>query len=72
MSRASATKAVDLGSIPGRVKLKYIKIGIHSYPCLTFSNKRDNVKPPMYVVDRWQLDSKTERLFRRLLAKAIW
>ena len=29
--RASATDAVDLGSIPGRVKPKTIKIGIHSF-----------------------------------------
>ena len=30
--RASATEAVDLGSIPGRVKPKTIKIGTHSFP----------------------------------------
>ena len=29
---ASATETVDLGSIPGRVKPKTIKIGIHSFP----------------------------------------
>ena len=29
---ASATEAVDSGSIPGRVKPKTIKIGIHSFP----------------------------------------
>ena len=32
VGRASATEAVDLGSIPGRVKPKTIKIGIHSFP----------------------------------------
>ena len=32
VDRASATKTVDLGSIPGRVKPKTIKIGIHSFP----------------------------------------
>ena len=32
VDRASATKAVDSGSIPGRVKPKTIKIGIHSFP----------------------------------------
>ena len=32
VDRASATEAVDLGSIPGRVKPKTIKIGIHSIP----------------------------------------
>ena len=29
---ASATETVDLGSIPGRVKPKTIKTGIHSFP----------------------------------------
>ena len=32
VDRASASEAVDLGSIPGRVKPKTIKIGIHSFP----------------------------------------
>ena len=32
MNRASATEVVDTGSIPGRVKPKTIKIGIHSFP----------------------------------------
>ena len=32
MDRASAPEAVDSGSIPGRVKPKTIKIGIHSFP----------------------------------------
>ena len=32
VDRASATEAVDTGSIPGRVKPKTIKIGIHSFP----------------------------------------
>ena len=31
VDRAFATEAVDLGSIPGRVKPKTIKIGIHSF-----------------------------------------
>ena len=31
VDRASATEAVDTGSIPGRVKPKTIKIGIHSF-----------------------------------------
>ena len=35
VDRASATEAVDSGSIPGRVKPKTINIGIH---CLAFSN----------------------------------
>ena len=32
VDRASATETVDLGSIPGRVKPRTIKIGIHSFP----------------------------------------
>ena len=32
VDRASATEAVDLGSIPGRDKPKTIKIGIYSFP----------------------------------------
>ena len=32
VDRASATYAVDSHSIPGRVKPKTIKIGIHSFP----------------------------------------
>ena len=32
VNRASATEAVDSGSIPGGVKPKTIKIGIHSFP----------------------------------------
>ena len=32
VDRASATEAVDTDSIPGRVKPKTIKIGIHSFP----------------------------------------
>ena len=38
VDRASATETVDSGSIPGRVKPKTIKVGIHKLPCLTFSN----------------------------------
>ena len=32
VDRASVTEAVDSSSIPGRVKPKTIKIGIHSFP----------------------------------------
>ena len=32
VDRASATEAVDTGSIPSRVKPKTIKIGIYSFP----------------------------------------
>ena len=42
-------------------------------PCLTFSIKRDSVKPPSWVVDRWQLDWKTDQTsLRCLLAEATW
>ena len=32
VDRAYAAETVDLGSVPGRVKPKTIKIGIHSFP----------------------------------------
>ena len=32
VDRASASETVELGSIPGRVKPKTIKIGVHSFP----------------------------------------
>ena len=32
VDRASGTETVDSGSIPGRVKPKTIKIGIHNFP----------------------------------------
>ena len=32
VDRALATKAVDSGLIPGRVKPKTLEIGIHSFP----------------------------------------
>ena len=32
VDKESATETVDCGSIPDRVKLKTIKIGIHSFP----------------------------------------
>ena len=69
MDRASATEVVDLGSIPGRVKPKIIKIGIHSFPAW-----RSAIKGAVRggQMDRWQLDSKTERSLRCLLAKATW
>ena len=44
--RASATETVDLVSIVGRVKLKTIKIGIHSFPVGRSAIKRDSTKLP--------------------------
>ena len=41
-------------------------------PCLMFSCKKDNLKPPPYTVDQWQLDSKTKRSPRCLQAMATW
>ena len=32
VDRESATEAVDLGSIPGRVKPKTLKVSIHIFP----------------------------------------
>ena len=32
VDKATVTETVDSGSIPGRVKPKIIKIGIHSFP----------------------------------------
>ena len=32
VDRASATETVDISTIPGRIKSKTIKIGIHSFP----------------------------------------
>ena len=40
VDKASATETVDSGSIPDRVKLKTIKIGIHSFPAGRSAIKR--------------------------------
>ena len=56
MNRAFSIETVDSGSIPSRVKSKIIKITIHT--CLLIAQiKRDSVKPPPCVLDRWQFDS---------------
>ena len=65
MDWASVTEAVDKGSIPGRVKPKTIKIGIHSFPAWRSAIKRNNEKPPPCVVDRWagwQLEAKDRKV----------
>ena len=77
MDRASATETADLGSIPGRVKPKALKVDIYRFTSflLTFSIKRDSVKPPSYEVDWWAGSSlsRTPNLsLRCLLAKASW
>ena len=56
VDKASATETIDLGLISGRVKPKATNIAIHSFPALTFSIKKESVKLPPPVVDRWQLD----------------
>ena len=71
---ASAAEAVDLGSIPGRVKPKTIKIGIHSF-LLDVQQLKGQCEASAVCgrqVGRWQLDSKTERSLRCFLAKATW
>ena len=60
MNRTFSIETVDSGSIPNRVKSKIIKTTI--YTCLLSAEiKRDSVKPPPCVLDRWQFDS-IERL----------
>ena len=39
VDRASATETIDSGSITGRVKLKTIKTGIHSFPAWRSATK---------------------------------
>ena len=74
MDIASATEAVNSGSIPGRVQPKPIKIGIHTYPAWRSALKGTvwSLRVCGKQVGRWQLDSKTERSLCCLLAKATW
>ena len=60
--RASVTKTVDLGSIPGRAKPKIIKIGIHSFLASSSAIKRVIAKTPQCVVNRWTSGSLTRGL----------
>ena len=74
MDRASATEAVDSGSIPGRVIPKTIKIGFTA-SLLDVQQLKGQYEASAVCgrqVGRWQLDSKTERSFRCLLAQATW
>ena len=48
VERASATEAVDSGSIPGRVKPKTLKIGIHS----SFPTWRSAIKGTVWSLRR--------------------
>ena len=72
MDRASAAETVDSASVPVRVKPKIWKIGIHNFPTGRPAIKKDSVKESLFVVGRWQLDSKTEGSLRCLLSKATW
>ena len=74
VDRASATETVDLGSIPGRVKPKTIKL-VFTASLLDVQQSKGQCKASTVCgrqVGRWQLDSKTERSHRCLLAKATW
>ena len=76
MDRASATDSVDSGFDSQSGQTEDNKNWLSQLPCLTYTDERASVKPPPYVVGRqvgrWQLDSKTERSPRYLLAKATW
>ena len=64
--KAFAAEAVDPSLIPGRIKPKSVKIGIHS-----FLAWRSAWKGPVVCggqVSRWEFDSKTEWSLRCLLA----
>ena len=74
VDRASATEAVDTGSIPGRVKPKTIKL-VFTASLLDVQQLKGQCEASIVCgrqMGRWQLDSKTERSFRCLLAKATW
>ena len=53
---------VHVGSILDRVKPKTLKIDILNFAAWRIAIKLDSVKPITNVVDRWQLDSKTENV----------
>ena len=58
MDRASTTETVDTDSIPGWVKSKTVKIGIHSFPVRRLAVKGTvwSLHRVPRVVCRWQLD----------------
>ena len=74
VDKASATEAVDSDSIPGRVKPKTIKLEFTAF-LLDVQQPKGLCEASAVCgrqVGRWQLDSKTERSLRCLLAKATW
>ena len=53
VDEASANETLDSGLIPGRVKSKTTKLGIHSFPERGLAIKMDSVKSLLCVVDTW-------------------
>ena len=77
MDGASAAETVDSGLIPGWVKPKTIKIGIHSYCsfsvwCSVIKGTGWSFHGVWKNVSRWQLDSKTGRSLRCFLTQENW
>ena len=70
--KAFASHLVDLSSLPGQVITIDFKKSYSQLSCLTLSFKRTVWRFHLEVVDMWQLDSKTERSFYCVLAKATW
>ena len=67
MSKATATEAVNLSSIPGQVKPKTIKKLVFTVSLLDFQQYKGQCEASTVCfreVGRWQLDSKIEMLFR--------
>ena len=62
MDRVCHTETVDSGSIPGWVESKTIKLVFIAFPAWRAAIKRDSVKPPPCVVNRWAGGSLTRRL----------
>ena len=70
MDRVFALEAVESGSIPGRVKPKTVEL-VLKFSCFLYSAiEKGQCEAFIYVVGRWQLDSKTAKVFCWLLAKA--
>ena len=74
VDKAYATETVDSGSIPGWVKPKTIAM-VFSASLLDVQQLQGQCEASAVcgrLVSRWQLDSKTERFLRCLLAKTTW
>ena len=74
MDRASATEAVDSGSISGRVKPKITKLVLTAslLDILQLKGQYEASAECGRQVGMWQLDPKTETFLRCLLAKTTW